>query len=338
MMDAVTVARRVVKQVVKDRRTLALLLFAPLFILFILYTVITSPASQPVIGLVDQQQAYGVLAREAEVVRYESRKQAERAMSEEKIDAYWAGETFVVEGTSRSRSKLSEAALSKTLAVMRAGGMRFEAPDIEYLYSSGDATLFDTLAPALMGFFIFFFVFIIAGISFLRERSTGTLERTLATPLALRDLVAGYFIGFFLFVSIQTILIQWFIIDVLDVPQNGNYLLLLFVNLLIATVALTLGLFLSSFARTEFQLFQFIPALILPQVFFSGIFDLSEAPRWVELLSNALPLTYAARALVDVMVRGKGFMDVTFELLILSGYAVAFVVLNLALLRKVRPS
>ena len=99
-----------------------------------------------------------------------------------------------------------------------------------------------------MGFFIFLFVFIIAGVSFLKERSSGTLERTLATPLKRSSIVFGYFLGFLLFVTIQTILIQLFIVNVMGVTQNGNYGLLLLVNLLTASVALSLGLLLSSYS------------------------------------------------------------------------------------------
>src|SRR5699024_8935430 len=138
-------------------------------------------------------------------------------------------------------------------------------PEVHYLYNDKDADLFDQVSPALMGFFIFLFVFLIAGISFLRERTTGTLERTLATPLKRSSIVFGYFLGFFLFVATQTVIIQITIVDILGVDRLGNYWLLLFMNLVVATVALSLGLLLSTFARTEFQLLQFIPVAVIPQ-------------------------------------------------------------------------
>src|SRR5699024_5741798 len=155
-------------------------------------------------------------------------------------------------------------------------------PEINYLYNDEDADLFDQVSPALMGFFIFLFVFLIAGISFLRERTSGTLERTLATPLKRSSIVFGYFLGFFLFVAIQTVIIQIMIVDILAVDRLGNYWLLLLTNIIISTVALSLGLLLSTFARTEFQLLQFIPIAVVPQFFFSGVFDLSNAPDWVK--------------------------------------------------------
>jgi ABC-2 type transport system permease protein len=187
-----------------------------------------------------------------------------------------------------------------------------------------------------MGYFIFFFIFIVAGISFLRERISGTLERILATPLKRSEIVLGYFLGFGLFVAAQTVLLQVFIIYVLDVPMEGSFLSILFLNLLLATVALSLGLFLSAYAGNEFQLFQFIPLVIVPQALFSGIFDLSESPRWVELLSKIFPLTYAAGPLGDIMLRGASMKDVLQEILILLGFALVFLYLNTLALKKYR--
>src|SRR5690625_7748667 len=115
-----------------------------------------------------------------------------------------------------------------------------EKPDIHYLYNDSDSDLFDQVSPALMAFFIFLFVFLIAGISFLRERTSGTLERTLATPLKRSSIVFGYFLGFFLFVAIQTIIIQIMIVDVLNVDRLGSYWLLLLINIILASVSLSL--------------------------------------------------------------------------------------------------
>src|SRR5699024_2033750 len=195
-------------------------------------------------------------------------------------------------------------------------------PDVHYLYNNEDADLFDQVSPALMGFFIFLFVFLIAGISFLRERTTGTLERTLATPLKRSSIVFGYFLGFFLFVAVQTVIIQIMIVDILDVDRIGSYWLLLMMNIIIATVSLSLGLLLSIFARTEFQLLQFIPVVIVPQFFFSGIFDLANAPNWIKVISDVMPLTHATNALRNIMIRGYDIQDVAFDIIILLGFSI----------------
>ena len=125
--------------------------------------------------------------------------------------------------------------------------------------------------------------------------------------------------------------------NILGVTQNGNYGLLLLVNLLTASVALALGLLLSSFSRSEFQLIQFIPLVIIPQIFFSGLFDLSDAPNWVEFINRIVPLTYAAEALQNVMTRGYTILDIWPNLLILSGFVIVFFLLNMRVLKKQRP-
>jgi ABC-2 type transport system permease protein len=123
----------------------------------------------------------------------------------------------------------------------------------------------------------------------------------------------------------------------LGVTQNGNFGLLLLVNLLTASVALSLGLLLSSYSRSEFQLIQFIPLVIVPQVFFSGMFDLSDAPTWVEFINKLMPLTYAAEALQNVMTRGYSIEDIWLNLVVLSGFIIVFFLLNMKVLKKQRP-
>jgi ABC-2 type transport system permease protein len=102
---------------------------------------------------------------------------------------------------------------------------------VEYLYGSDDLDEFDSLAPMMMGYFIFFFVFLIAGISFLRERISGTLDRLLASPIRRSEIVLGYFFGFGLFVTVQTVVIEIFIIYVLGVAMVGNFWTVLAINL-----------------------------------------------------------------------------------------------------------
>lgn len=197
-------------------------------------------------------------------------------------------------------------------------------------------TMFDSVAPMLMGFFVFFFVFLLAGVSFLRERISGTLDRILATPLKRKEIVYGYFLGFGVFVAIQTLIIQLFMVYGLKINIMGSFWTVLLINLLLASGSLALGTLLSTFAKNEFQLFQFIPIVIVPQVLFSGIFDLRKAPDIIIILSKVFPMTYGAEALKDVVIRGKGFLGIKLDLFILLLYAVAFLWLNILALKKYR--
>lgn len=210
--------------------------------------------------------------------------------------------------------------------------------DVSYTYLNGSDEMnsFDAIAPYMMGFFVFFFVFIIAGVSFLRERISGTLERVLATPIRRYQIVLGYFIGFGIFVFIQTALIQVFMVYALHITIKGSFILMLLSNLLLATGSLALGTFLSAFARNEMQMFQFIPVVIVPQVLFCGIFSLREAPLWVQALSKVFPLTYGAQALSDIAIRGLGFADIAVDLAMLAFFTMLFLVLNTIVLKKYR--
>ena len=375
-MQSIIVAQRVITQILKDKRTLGMMLIAPLFVLFLLYTILDSSSDTVLIGSVNLPEGVeNLLEQEAKVISYSSANEAKDAMLEQKIDASISIENetanVLVEGGTVAKNAAALQAIQRTLTAFALDKSTNQTeflremvaqlqeqlslisgqepkplplpnlvptqPEITFLYGNFEAGLFDQLAPALMGFFIFFFVFIIAGVSFLKERSSGTLERTLATPLKRSAIVLGYFLGFFLFVTIQTVLIQLFIVNILGVTQNGNYGLLLLVNLLTASVALALGLLLSSYSRSEFQLIQFIPVVIIPQIFFSGLFDLSDAPTWVEFINQIVPLTYAAEALQNVMTRGYTFTDIWPNLFILSGYILVFVLLNMVALKKQRP-
>lgn len=213
-----------------------------------------------------------------------------------------------------------------------------DVSEINYSYINGSDNIstFDSIAPYMMGFFVFFFVFIIAGIAFLRERISGTLDRVLATPVRRYEIVLGYFIGFGIFVFLQTLLIQFFMVYVLNITIKGSFILVLVTNLLLATCSLSLGTFLSAFARNEMQMFQFIPIIIVPQVMFCGMFSLRDAPVWVQVLSDIFPLTYGAQALNDVSVRGLGFSAIALNLSVLVIFTVLFLALNTLVLKKYR--
>ena len=130
--------------------------------------------------------------------------------------------------------------------------------------------ILDQVAPGLIGAFVLFFVFILTGVSFLRERSQGTLERLLTTPVGRADILAGYLLGFLPFAGIQSLVILLYTIFALRIDYEG-YLWQIFVLLVVVTImAVNLGIFISTFARNEFQVVQFIPVILLPQIFLSG--------------------------------------------------------------------
>ncbi|EUJ48048.1 ABC transporter permease [Paenilisteria rocourtiae] len=210
------------------------------------------------------------------------------------------------------------------------------AIDTAYIYGDADTTFFDTIGPIFIGFFVFFFVFLIAGISFLRERTTGTLERLMATPIKRWELETGYLLGFGIFALAQSIIVALYSIHVLDMVQMGSIWYVLLITLMLAMVALTLGILLSTFANNEFQIVQFIPIVIVPQVLFCGIFPLEGMADWLQWIAHIMPLYYGADALTSIMVKGEGFSGFATDFYVLVGFTLVFMILNIFALKKYR--
>ncbi|HEX9044386.1 MAG TPA: ABC transporter permease, partial [Candidatus Limnocylindrales bacterium] len=199
-----------------------------------------------------------------------------------------------------------------------------------------------TYAPAIVGFLVYFFVYILTGVSFLRERTGGTLERLLATPVTRGEIVAGYTLGFGVFAVIQVVVMLLWSLGTLTVPAvgplssfrlglgielAGSPLLAFLVVLLAAVGALCLAIFLSTFARTELQIVQFIPIVIVPQFLLSGIlFPVDSLPDVLKPVAPFLPLSYAVDGLRQVFVRGAdlGLPALQLDLLVLAAFALFF--------------
>jgi ABC-type multidrug transport system, permease component len=205
-----------------------------------------------------------------------------------------------------------------------------------YLYGSKDSTFFDTLLPIMMGFVVFFFVFLISGIALLRERTTGTLYRLLATPIKRGEIISGYLIGYGIFALIQTLLVVLFTIYVFKIQIIGSIWNVLLINILLAASALTLGLFVSTFAASEFQMVQFIPIVAIPQIFFAGIIPISSMPDWLQPVSYIMPLYYGASSMTDVVQKGAGIGDIGLHLLVLVLFSAFFLMLNMITMRRYR--
>jgi len=198
-----------------------------------------------------------------------------------------------------------------------------------------DEAVLDFIAPALLATLVFFFSFLLTGISFLRERSQGTMERLMASPLSRLDIVVGYLLGFFLFALTQTLIIVLFTIYALGVNFSGDLWQIFVFQIIVIVVAVNLGIFVSTFARNEFQMVQFIPLLIVPQIFLSGvIWPVEQMPDYLQWLSAAMPLTYAVAGLRDIMLAGKGLLDVGKDIAVLAGFAIITSILAASVLRR----
>jgi ABC-2 type transport system permease protein len=198
-----------------------------------------------------------------------------------------------------------------------------------------DKSQLDYIAPALLATVALFFSFLITGVSFLRERSQGTLERLMASPVSRFDVALGYLLGLFVFALLQTLIIFFFTIYVLGVTYRGDLWQILVFQLVIITGSVNLGIFTSTFARNEFQVIQFIPIIILPQIFLGGIlWSVEQMPRYLQYLSNVLPLTYAVRGLRDIMLNGLSLWDVRLDFIVLVAFTLLTTVLASITLKR----
>ncbi|RST74382.1 ABC transporter permease [Siminovitchia acidinfaciens] len=340
-MRVMALVKRILQQIGRDKRTLGLLVFAPILVLTMLHLVFNGDDYTPKIGLVNvPEQVKGKMDLEgAETTELKKEVKAKELVSTHELDGYLVFDQMTPSVYLEGSDPLVNGAVMKWLqsAFKPMQGQSGAADmDIHYLHGSSDMSQFDYFGPVLLGFFVFFFVFLIAGVSFIRERTTGTLERLLSTPLRKWEIVLGYVAGFGLFTLVQATIIAAYSIYVLGMLMEGSFWHLLLIILLLSFTALTLGILLSSFANNELQMIQFIPIVVVPQIFFSGLFNLETISGWVSWVGPMTPLYYAADALRDVMVRGQGMDEIIFDLLVLFGFGLLFMILNIAALRKYR--
>lgn len=336
-MRVLSIMIRILLQLRHDKRTMALMIVAPIFVLTLMALIFNGNDYDPKIGIVNApiQFVNQLEYNDAHVIRY-SEESAKEALNFSEVDAIVNFENGVphiqLEGSDANKTK----AVLRVFQTVTQSLSPANEPEITYLYGYDDMTTFDNIGPILIGFYVFFFVFLIAGVSFLSERTSGTLERILATPLRRWELVLGYVLGFGAFTIIQSTLIAWYSIEVLDIMMIGSFPLVLLITILTAMVALTIGTFISAFANNEMQMIQFIPIIIVPQVFFSGLFDLSTMAPGLQAIAPFMPLWYVADALKKVMIRGQGWDYIAFDVYILIGLCAIFIIANIFTLKKYR--
>lgn len=364
------VAGRIVQQFARDRRTLALVFLVPVAVMLLLGYILRTSEGSTEVAVIDRAVPSGTSPSVATLlkgfltqgdiaVRDMSLEDAEDAVREGEIDGIVVvsgdfGEQpglgdepridLTLEGsnpqTSQRLSRVLDQAAILLGQQLPGEGERPAPPvplDTAYVYAGPEFNTIDFEAPVLVGFFAFFFVFLLTVVSFLRERTTGTLERIMVTPAARSEILLGYMIGFGIFALLQSLAIVLVAVLILRINYEGNLFLIFVMTASLSLGAVNLGIFLSTFARTELQAVQFIPVVIVPQGLLSGvIWPVDTLPRWLEGVAQALPLTYANSALRNIMLKGESIADsgVYGNLAILIAFAGAFLVLGSLTLRR----
>lgn len=185
---------------------------------------------------------------------------------------------------------------------------------LKYVYQN-QSQVFQHVAGALLGIFPMLVMFLITSVATLRERSSGTLERLLILPITKLEFILGYATAFGIAAFIQAVVVSSVALGPLGLKIAGSQFLLIVVAILDALLGMSIGIFVSSFAKTEFQAVQFLPAILFPQLLLSGLLaPRASMPSILRVISDYLPLTYAVDATQKV-IAGQGALMRDFLLL-----------------------
>lgn len=352
------IVKRIFIQTLRDKRTLALIMLAPLLLITMINYLFTSSTDESLkvgVSNISTELLSSLDESNLNLVVFDDKENIYDKIKEYKLKAfiYKDGDSYNITYENSSpmdSSKIKNIFLStlskegienlKSTVLKINPSMKdnFKEINIEsdYLYGDENLTFFDTFNPALIGFFVFFFVFLIAGISILKEKNTKTLEKLLSTSIKRYEILLGYLLGYGIFAVIQTLLVVSYSVYVLGMIIQGSIFLVILTNLLIAFVALSFGIFLSTFANSEFQMMQFIPITIVPQIFFTGIIQVETMSPILQKIAHLVPLYYGSSIMSDIMIKGSNISEVYGKMLILIVFIIIIYLLNLLGLKKYR--
>ena len=384
-MRAIAIMNRVLKELLRDKRTLAMMFLAPILVLWLMSVIFNANSTTSVkvatVGVTSSLNTNLDSVKHVQVHKYDTQKSARKALKDQKVDAIIREKkdnhfTMTYANTDSSKTSAVKMAFSSAMTATNVGKMKTQlgvaqktiatlqkalptamqqqlqakqakvqssqaksaTPKItsHYVYGDADTGFFDKMLPILMGFFVFFFVFLISGMALLKERTSGTLSRLLATPVKRSEIVLGYMLSYGILAVFQTLVIVFATIWLLGVDVVGNVLNIVVINLILALVALAFGILLSTFARSEFQMMQFIPVVVIPQVFFSGIIPMDSMAHWIQTISYIIPIKYSGDAVTAIMMRGENLSSLGLDIGVLLIFLVVLTIGNVLGLRRYR--
>lgn len=362
-----TVTMRVFRDLKNDRRSLALIVIAPIFVMFVFGLAFSGEVENVRVVVVDLDQgaeagggsavslAQKILSNlDPEVLKIEYSDDPDAALSQVENGEAYAAIIFPPDFTSSALSGIQDQgsassaeiellldksninvanAITKSvnealLATMEQAGMQTPVKVDAVAVFGQNAKFMDFFVPGIMAFAVYMITTLLTLVTFVGERTSGTLQRMLATTLNERDIVMGYAAAFSLIGIGQAVLLLLVGILVFDITVVGNVLLAFFVIALLAIVSQALGILLSSTAKREAQAIQVLPFVILPAFLLAGIFWPIEAiPTWLRPLSYLVPPTYAVNASRDVMLKGFGIGQIWIDIIALLALAAFFLTL-----------
>jgi ABC-2 type transport system permease protein len=368
-----TVTKRVFRDLKNDKRSLALIVIAPIFVMFVFGLAFGSGVKNVKVLVVNQDQG-AVMAGsgsislsekiisnlDTEVLRLEYVDDRDAALAMvENGDAYAAiifpadftseavsgmkdlpgGSTATIElqldkSNINVANAITKAVSEALLATVDQVGVQMPVTVDTVAVFGEDVKFMDFFVPGIMAFAVYMITTLLTLVTFVGERTSGTLQRMLATTLNERDIVLGYAATFSLIGIGQAMLLLLVGTLVFDITVVGNVFLAFLVIALLAVVSQALGILLSSTAKREAQAIQVLPFVVLPAFLLSGIFWPIEAiPIWLRPLSYVVPPTYAVDASRAVMLKGYGIGKIWIDIVALLAMAAIFLTLAVMSLR-----
>ncbi|HFH9040638.1 TPA: ABC transporter permease [Streptococcus agalactiae] len=363
-MRIIAITEKVIKELFRDKRTLAMMFLAPILIMFLMNVMFSANSNTKVkIGTINvNTKVVSNLdnIKHIQVRSFKFNSSAKKALKSNKIDALISEDnksyTVFYANTDSSKTTLTRQAFKTAVNTMNSKELISQVKILanknpklaqslqtrskyikeKYNYGNKNTGFFAKMIPILMGFMVFFFVFLISGMALLKERTSGTLDRLLATPVKRSDIVFGCMLSYGILAIIQTIVIVLSTIWLLDIQVVGSIFSVIIVNFILALVALSLGILMSTLAKSEFQMMQFIPLIIMPQLFFSGIIPLENMASWAQTVGKILPLSYSGDALTKIIMYGQGLPNVSSNLLVLLLFLIILTIANIFGLKRYR--
>jgi len=343
----INIAKRIMKQITHDKRSLGMILIVPLFLLTLLYlllgkssyvpTVMPDGLPQPFVSALEGIDTIKIVEKNVTVdhtgdFTNDYKDILKNGYADAVITQGSDGiHVIMLETDNVKLSAVTNAVKEVSAQLNPQGQMSFD-----FIYGNTDESMCDSLGLLLLGILSFFMIFLFSGISFVRERTSDTVERLMLTPVRTVSVVGGYVLGFGVFAIIQSALMIVFAKFVLKMPFVGQWWCAMIIMLLIAVIAVVFGVMISAVSKNEFQVMQFIPIVIIPQIFFSGLIPVDTLPYHLNYISKIMPLYYGSTALKGVLVYGYSLAQILPQILILCGFIVLLFAINIIAVRKYR--
>lgn len=362
-MRILAISKKVLRELFRDKRTLAMVFLAPILILWLMNTMFSANNSTNInLALVDVPTTVSSKLdniKHVSVETYSTSSKAQNELDEHKVDGvitYSESKGFKVTyaNTDATKTSLTRQALKSAIAASQSQTIQESLKKVlpanvklstnstetkikeSYHYGDKNTGFFTKMVPILIGFITFFFVFLISGMALLKERTTGTLDRLLATPVKRSEIVFGYMISYGIIAIIQTSIITMSAIWLMKIDVVGSLFDVIIVSVLLGLVALVFGFLMSTLAKSEFQMMQFIPLIVMPQIFFSGLIPLDNMADWVQIFGKILPLNYSGHALTTIILEGGKLSDVSGDIAVLCLFLGVLTLANIIGLKRYR--